>query len=84
MLVMGVNHETYNPADAVISNASCTTNCLAPLAKVLHDKFTIVEALMTTGSFAFLHNSRAMLIISFLVSSRYHVCAFTNDSRPRN
>jgi len=44
----GVNLDKYNPADTVISNASCTTNCLAPLAKVLHDNFTIVEALMTT------------------------------------
>jgi len=49
MLVIGVNEETYDPATMpVISNASCTTNCLAPLAKVIHDKFTIVEALMTT------------------------------------
>lgn len=48
MLVCGVNLDKYDPKDDVISNASCTTNCLAPLAKVLHDKFTIVEALMTT------------------------------------
>ncbi|GAA5848567.1 hypothetical protein JCM3766R1_005297 [Sporobolomyces carnicolor] len=48
MYVCGVNLDKYNPADTVISNASCTTNCLAPLAKVLHDNFTIVEALMTT------------------------------------
>lgn len=46
--LLGVNLDKYNPADTVISNASCTTNCLAPLAKVLHDNFTIVEALMTT------------------------------------
>ena len=46
MYVMGVNESTYAGAD-VISNASCTTNCLAPLAKALHDKFTIIEGLMT-------------------------------------
>lgn len=48
MYVCGVNLDAYNPADPVISNASCTTNCLAPLAKVVHDNFEIVEALMTT------------------------------------
>lgn len=47
MYVMGVNNETYDGA-TVFSNASCTTNCLAPLAKVLNDKFGIVEGLMTT------------------------------------
>ncbi|MFC1511392.1 type I glyceraldehyde-3-phosphate dehydrogenase [Candidatus Margulisiibacteriota bacterium] len=48
-IVMGVNHKTYDPAtDHVVSNASCTTNCLAPFAKVLHDKFGIVQGLMTT------------------------------------
>ena len=48
-IVMGVNHEDYDPANHhVISNASCTTNCLAPMAKALHDEFGIVKGLMTT------------------------------------
>ncbi|CAM3425750.1 type I glyceraldehyde-3-phosphate dehydrogenase [Empedobacter stercoris] len=48
MFVMGVNHKDVTAADTIVSNASCTTNCLAPLAKVVHEKFGIVEALMTT------------------------------------
>ena len=47
MFVMGVNNDTYK-GEAIISNASCTTNCLAPIAKVLNDKFGMVEGLMTT------------------------------------
>ena len=46
--VMGVNHKKLTPQHTIVSNASCTTNCLAPLAKVLHDKFGILEGLMTT------------------------------------
>jgi glyceraldehyde 3-phosphate dehydrogenase len=48
-VVMGVNHELYDPSEhTVISNASCTTNCLAPMAKALNDEFGIVKGLMTT------------------------------------
>jgi glyceraldehyde 3-phosphate dehydrogenase len=48
-IVMGVNHRSYNKdKHHIISNASCTTNCLAPIAKVLHDNFSIVSGLMTT------------------------------------
>merc|ERR1712157_197638 len=46
--VVGVNHKDYKKTDTVVSNASCTTNCLAPLTKVVHEKFGIVEGLMTT------------------------------------
>ena len=48
MFVMGVNHHCYHSDMNVVSNASCTTNCLAPLAKVIHDNFGIVEGLMST------------------------------------
>lgn len=48
MFVMGVNHKDVKAEDTIVSNASCTTNCLAPLAKVVHDNLGIVEGLMTT------------------------------------
>lgn len=48
MFVMGVNHKDVKASDTIVSNASCTTNCLAPMAKVLNDNFGIEEALMTT------------------------------------
>ncbi|KAG6765565.1 hypothetical protein POTOM_029613 [Populus tomentosa] len=48
MFVVGVNEKTYKPNMDVVSNASCTTNCLAPLAKVVHEEFGILEGLMTT------------------------------------
>ena len=48
-LLVGVNHHTFDPEkDVVVSNASCTTNCLAPIAKVIHDQFGLAEGLMTT------------------------------------
>lgn len=48
MYVYGVNHKKYTKDQTIVSNASCTTNCLAPITKVLHDKFGVVEGLMTT------------------------------------
>ncbi|MEX0291596.1 MAG: type I glyceraldehyde-3-phosphate dehydrogenase [Flavobacteriaceae bacterium] len=48
MFVMGVNHDKVKASDTIVSNASCTTNCLAPVAKVLNDNFGIAEGLMTT------------------------------------
>ncbi len=48
MFVMGVNHKTMTRDDVIVSNASCTTNCLAPITKVLHDNWGLVEGLMTT------------------------------------
>lgn len=48
MFVMGVNHQDITADDKIVSNASCTTNCLAPLAKIVDDEFGLVEGLMTT------------------------------------
>ncbi|MBP8791963.1 MAG: type I glyceraldehyde-3-phosphate dehydrogenase [Lutibacter sp.] len=48
MFVMGVNHKQITAANTIVSNASCTTNCLAPIAKVINDNFGIIEGLMTT------------------------------------
>merc|ERR1711970_250569 len=48
MFVMGVNHDKFDPSMTVVSNASCTTNCLAPLAKIINDNFGIIEGLMST------------------------------------
>ena len=48
MFVMGVNHKDLSNENVIFSNASCTTNCLAPIAKVIHDNFGILEGLMTT------------------------------------
>ena len=48
MFVMGVNHKEVQPEDTIVSNASCTTNCLAPMAKIINDEYEIVEGLMTT------------------------------------
>jgi glyceraldehyde 3-phosphate dehydrogenase len=48
MYVYGVNHKKYTKDQTIVSNASCTTNCLAPITKVLNDKFGIIEGLMTT------------------------------------
>ncbi|AWU44626.1 type I glyceraldehyde-3-phosphate dehydrogenase [Blattabacterium punctulatus] len=65
MYIMGVNHHTINSNQDIISNASCTTNCLAPIVKVLNDNFEILEGLMTT-----IHASTATQKIVDSVSSK--------------
>ncbi|AWU43518.1 type I glyceraldehyde-3-phosphate dehydrogenase [Blattabacterium sp. (Cryptocercus kyebangensis)] len=65
MYVMGVNHDTINPDQDIVSNSSCTTNCLAPVVKVLNDNFGILEGLMTT-----IHASTATQKIVDSVSSK--------------
>jgi glyceraldehyde 3-phosphate dehydrogenase len=59
MFVMGVNHTEAKVTDTIVSNASCTTNCLAPLAKVINDNFGIIEGLMTT-----VHSSTATQLVA--------------------
>jgi len=74
--VMGVNHTEMKPTDVIVSNASCTTNCLAPIAKVLNDNFTIVEGLMTT-----VHASTAS---QNTVDAFRRLFSFSPGSRSRN
>jgi glyceraldehyde 3-phosphate dehydrogenase len=58
---MGVNNKSYNSKMNIVSNASCTTNCLAPLAKIVLDNFGIEEGLMTT-----IHSTTGFLFIFFI------------------
>jgi glyceraldehyde-3-phosphate dehydrogenase type I len=76
MFVYGVNHEQYSPDMKIISNASCTTNCLAPVVKILHDKFGIQEALMTT-----IHSYTAsqMLVDGSSKGKKVRCCHCDND-----
>lgn len=83
MYVCGVNLDAYDPAQKIVSNASCTTNCLAPLAKVIHDNFEIVEGLMTTvhattatqktvdGPSGKVHHSWSKCASDFLAKAKY-------------
>ncbi|HET8885531.1 MAG TPA: type I glyceraldehyde-3-phosphate dehydrogenase [Salinimicrobium sp.] len=65
MFVMGVNHKEIKASDAIISNASCTTNCLAPMAKLINDKYGLIEGLMTT-----VHSSTASQFVVDSPSAR--------------
>merc|ERR1712203_300509 len=61
--VVGVNHTQYKASDTVVSNASCTTNCLAPLTKVVHEKFGIVEDYICESTGVFTAQEKAELHI---------------------
>lgn len=82
LFVYGVNHKDYKSELNVISNASCTTNCLAPVAKVIHDNFTITEGLMTTVHSATAHKlslikqlnqAKAIEVEELLDATSFHI-----------
>ncbi len=71
MIVMGVNQDAYDPSQPVVSNASCTTNCLAPVTKVIHDNFTIAAAMTTVHAFTNDQNTR---ITAYVIPRRARGC----------